>query len=96
VQHQLKLSPNTVSERLRTLVRAGLLSRHVFHEVPPRVEYRVTPKLLELEPVFASLQAWSKRNDLDPVSAASSTRSEGASAGMVRRAGAPSSSYATR
>jgi DNA-binding HxlR family transcriptional regulator len=64
VQEQLRLSPNTVSERLKTLVKTGLLARNVYHEVPPRVEYTVTPKLVELTPVFESLAAWSRRNDL--------------------------------
>ena len=37
---------------LRQLERDGLLSRHVFAEVPPRVEYELTPLGLSfLEPV---------------------------------------------
>ena len=67
VQHTLKLSPNTLSERLKELVEAGLLSRQAFPEIPPRVDYQATRKARELEPVFMSLVAWAKRNDLAPV-----------------------------
>ena len=71
IQEGLRLSPNTVSERLKTLVEVGLVARTVYHEVPPRVEYAVTPKLLDLEPVFSSLTTWAQRNDLRSASIAS-------------------------
>jgi DNA-binding HxlR family transcriptional regulator len=61
------ISPNTLSERLKRLVGAGLLTRHSFSEMPPRVEYRPTAKAGELRPVFEGLQAWSKRNNLEPL-----------------------------
>lgn len=63
------ISPNTLSERLKRLVAAGLLTRHAFNEMPPRVEYRPTGKAGELRPVFEGLQGWSRRNDLEPVPA---------------------------
>ena len=31
------------NERLRKLIRFGLIEREVFAEVPPHVEYRLTP-----------------------------------------------------
>lgn len=64
IQQQLKLSPNTLSDRLKELVQAGLLSKTSYNEIPPRVDYEVTRKARELEPVFESLIAWAKRNDL--------------------------------
>lgn len=39
---QLRSSPNTLSLRLAELVKAGVLSRTVFPEVPPRVDYALT------------------------------------------------------
>ena len=66
VQNTLKLSPNTLSERLKELVEAGLLSRRAYNEIPPRVDYQATRKARDLEPVFESLIAWTKRNDLAP------------------------------
>ena len=37
------LSAKVLNERLRKLVRYGILEREAFAEVPPRVEYRLTP-----------------------------------------------------
>lgn len=36
------LSAKVLNERLTKLVRFGILSKSVFAEVPPRVEYRMT------------------------------------------------------
>ena len=70
VQNALKLSPNTLSERLKELVEAGLLARTAYNEIPPRVDYQATRKARDLEPVFESLIAWAKRNDLAPAAPA--------------------------
>jgi DNA-binding HxlR family transcriptional regulator len=37
------LSKKVLNERLRKLVRFGVLARRAYPEVPPRVEYRLTP-----------------------------------------------------
>lgn len=37
------LSAKVLNERLRRLVAFGVLERRIFAEVPPRVEYRLTP-----------------------------------------------------
>ncbi|HUR25800.1 MAG TPA: helix-turn-helix domain-containing protein [Candidatus Thermoplasmatota archaeon] len=65
IQTAAAISPNTLSERLKRLVGAGLLTRHSFNEMPPRVEYKPTAKTDELRPVFDGLQGWSKRNSLE-------------------------------
>ncbi len=36
------LSKKVLNERLRKLVRFGIVERHAYAEVPPRVEYRLT------------------------------------------------------
>lgn len=38
--------------------RDGLLQRRVYLEVPPRVEYQLTPRGKTLEPVFDAMCAW--------------------------------------
>ncbi len=65
LQERLKLSPNTLSERLRELGGAGLLTRTAYPEIPPRVDYEATPKARDLrdawdqaQPFFQ--QAWEK------------------------------------
>jgi DNA-binding HxlR family transcriptional regulator len=37
------LTAKVLNERLRKMVRFGILERRAFPEVPPRVEYRLTP-----------------------------------------------------
>ncbi len=66
LQHELEISPNTLSERLKELVKAGLLSRTVFNEIPPRVDYQVTAKAMDLESVFEALGLWADRHNLRP------------------------------
>ncbi|MBA3450754.1 MAG: helix-turn-helix transcriptional regulator [Chloroflexia bacterium] len=38
------ISPKTLSDRLRRLEEAGVVTRSCFAEKPPRVEYRLTDK----------------------------------------------------
>lgn len=66
VQRRLSLSPNTLSDRFKDLVNGGLLTRTVYNEIPPRVDYEATPKAVELRPVFDTLDRWAARNDLRP------------------------------
>ena len=42
------ISPKTLSDRLRRLEEAGVITRACFAEMPPRVEYRLTDKGLAL------------------------------------------------
>jgi DNA-binding HxlR family transcriptional regulator len=39
-----KVSPKTVSQRLKMLEETGFVERHAFAEIPPRVEYCLTEK----------------------------------------------------
>ncbi len=64
LQEKLSISPNTLSDRLKELVNAGLVTRKSYNEIPPRVDYEPTPKALDLKLVFESLAAWAARNDL--------------------------------
>ena len=66
LQDELKISPNTLSDRLRGLVKAGLLKRTAYNEIPPRVEYEATPKTVEFKEVFQGLADWAERNSLKP------------------------------
>ncbi len=43
IEHAIEgLSKKVLNERLRKLVRFGILEKRTFAEVPPRVEYRLT------------------------------------------------------
>ncbi len=52
---------NLVSDRLEKLVAAGILERRRYQERPPRDEYRLTPKGLDLHPVIMALVHWGDR-----------------------------------
>ena len=49
------ISPKTLTDRLRSLEQHGLVERTSHAEIPPRVEYRLTPAGRTLEPVLAAL-----------------------------------------
>lgn len=61
----LDISPNTLSERLKAFTEAGLLTRHSYDEIPPRVEYRMTDKSRDLKPLFRILSDWVDRHELE-------------------------------
>ncbi|WP_375378020.1 winged helix-turn-helix transcriptional regulator [Thermophilibacter sp. ET337] len=44
--------------QLRAMEADGLVHREVFAEVPPRVEYSLTPLGQSLAPVIDALKAW--------------------------------------
>src|SRR5580658_2571665 len=52
------ISPRTLSLRLRGLEEEGIVERHTFPEVPPRVEYALTEKGRALLPLIAAMHAY--------------------------------------
>ena len=52
------ISPKTLTAQLRHLEAAGVLTRHAFAEVPPRVEYRLTERGRHLEPILLAMWEW--------------------------------------
>jgi DNA-binding HxlR family transcriptional regulator len=54
------ISPKTLTDRLRSLEQHGLVERTSHAEIPPRVEYRLTPAGRTLEPVLAALADWGR------------------------------------
>ncbi|HEU0115914.1 MAG TPA: helix-turn-helix domain-containing protein [Thermomicrobiales bacterium] len=52
------ISPKTLSERLKRLEEADVIDRVCYAEVPPRVEYSLTPKGFALLPVIESMRAF--------------------------------------
>ena len=56
------ISQRMLTLTLRNLEKDGLLSRHVFQEVPPRVEYRLTPLGVSLLPALEGFTRWIKNN----------------------------------
>lgn len=60
---QLKQSVGNVSQKvltaqLRQMEESGLLTRRVYAEVPPRVEYTLTDLGYSLKPILDTMWAW--------------------------------------
>jgi DNA-binding HxlR family transcriptional regulator len=55
------ISPRTLSLRLRALEDCGVVERHTYPEVPPRVEYTLTAKGRDLIPVIEQMRAYGRR-----------------------------------
>lgn len=56
------ISPKVLAETLRSLEADGLISRTVYAEVPPRVEYALTQRGHSLMPHIRDLIAWALAN----------------------------------
>ncbi len=56
------ISEKMLSQTLRALEREGLVTREVFAEVPPRVEYELTSMGLSLLPALQGLVDWVAEN----------------------------------
>src|ERR1700735_4173971 len=54
------ISPRTLSLRLRALEEEGIVARQTFPEVPPRVEYALTPKGRALVPLIEDMRAYGR------------------------------------
>lgn len=54
------ISPKVLTETLRELERDGLVERRAFAEIPPRVEYHLTPLGLTLQQPLAVLCSWAE------------------------------------
>ena len=56
------ISPKVLTSTLKNLESVGLVCRKVYAEVPPRVEYSLTPSGRTLIPALAPLEQWSIDN----------------------------------
>lgn len=56
------VSEKVLAENLRQLEASGVVRREVYAEVPPRVEYSLTPIGRELEVALRPLEVWGDRH----------------------------------
>ncbi len=56
------ISQKMLTSTLRTLEEDGLILRQVYAEVPPRVEYSLTPRAQSLIPIVDNLVDWAADN----------------------------------
>ncbi len=57
----LGISSTVLADRLLELEREGLVSKKIYPEIPPKVEYRLTTQAKELEVILKELGKWASR-----------------------------------
>jgi DNA-binding HxlR family transcriptional regulator len=55
------ISPRVLTDRLRALCERGMMTRRMYPEIPPRVEYELTEKGRDALPVLDALRAFGER-----------------------------------
>jgi DNA-binding HxlR family transcriptional regulator len=58
IQANLGIARNVLQTRLRRLIEEGVLEKRLYQEHPPRSEYRLTAKGLDLWPTLLALMEW--------------------------------------
>lgn len=71
------VTPKVLTDTLRALEADGLVAREVFAEVPPRVEYRLTPLGESLQEPIRAVREWAERHAQDVFEARELHRSDG-------------------
>jgi DNA-binding HxlR family transcriptional regulator len=62
IQHDLGIARNILQDRLERLAEAELIFRRAYQAHPPRHEYRLTERGLDLWPVIVGLMQWGDRH----------------------------------
>ncbi len=57
------ISPKTLADRLQALEEQGLITRTVYPEKPPRVEYALTPRGRALGEILDSVAQWAEEGE---------------------------------
>ena len=56
------VSHRTLTQQLRDLESRGVIHRKVYQQVPPKVEYSLTPVGRSLEPILLAMHAWATKH----------------------------------
>jgi len=56
------ITQHMLTAQLRALEKDGLIKRTIFAEVPPRVEYEITPNARRLRPIFVEIVKWAEEH----------------------------------
>jgi len=62
MEADLPISGRLLSDRLKMLEREEIVERNVYSEFPVRIEYSLSEKGLELEPVINEIQKWANNH----------------------------------
>lgn len=55
------VSARTLTRQLRELEASGIVHRRVYQEIPPKVEYSLTPLGKKLKPVLEAMHKWGEQ-----------------------------------
>ena len=66
IQENLGIARNVLSARLQRLLDEDILERRAYQESPPRYEYFLTEKGLDLWPSLIALMGWGDRHSGNP------------------------------
>jgi DNA-binding HxlR family transcriptional regulator len=55
-----EISKQTLTNQLRELESDGIIERIIYAEIPPRVEYKITPYGSSILPIIDSMYQWGK------------------------------------
>jgi DNA-binding HxlR family transcriptional regulator len=70
------ISATSLAERLNELDQRRIIERKVYPETPPRVEYSLTKKGIELQALLGDLAEWVKKWDKQDIEGAEKVREE--------------------
>jgi len=70
------ISATSLAERLNELDQRKIIERKVYPETPPRVEYSLTKKGMELRALLGDLAEWVKKWDREDIPGAEKIREE--------------------
>ena len=70
------ISATSLAERLNELDQRKIIERKVYPETPPRVEYSLTKKGIELHALLGDLAEWVKKWDKQDIAGAEKVREE--------------------
>jgi DNA-binding HxlR family transcriptional regulator len=66
IQTHLGIARNVLAARLKRLIQQGVLQKRQYQDHPPRFEYHLTRKGVDLQPVLVALMQWGDRYVADP------------------------------
>lgn len=61
LQASTGISPRVLTDRLHKMMREGLVTRKIYPEIPPHVEYALTPKGHDAVSVITSLRDYGEK-----------------------------------